>query len=94
MNRLYTRAWERQTQPESGKPHAMLQWKGTDACMDIYCKCGHHSHWDGYFAYHITCPKCKITYVCNPFIELTEMTEEEAKDAKENHCVKEPEDDE
>lgn len=22
------------------KPHGWIQWKGTDVCVDIYCKCG------------------------------------------------------
>ncbi len=40
-------------------PHAFIQWKGTDVCMDFYCECGEHCHFDGYFAYTVKCPKCE-----------------------------------
>lgn len=38
--------------------HGWIQWKGTDVCMDVHCKCGEHSHLDAEFAYYIKCPKC------------------------------------
>jgi hypothetical protein len=56
-----------------GRPHGWVQWKGTDVCMDVYCKCGHHSHIDAYFAYHVKCPKCGTVYMCNGHIELIEV---------------------
>jgi len=59
-----------------GKPHGYVQWKGTDACMEIYCKCGHCSHIDAYFAYHVKCPKCGTVYMCNGHIELIELEQE------------------
>ena len=59
-----------------GKPHGWVQWKGTNVCMDIYCKCGHHSHIDAEFAYHVKCPKCLTIYACNGHIELIELEEE------------------
>lgn len=40
-------------------PHAFVQWKGTDVCMDFHCGCGAHCHFDGYFAYVVQCPHCK-----------------------------------
>lgn len=43
-------------------PSAFLQWKGTDVCMDFYCKCGAHCHFDGAFAYCVKCPHCKTVY--------------------------------
>ena len=58
-----------------GKPHGWIQWKGTDVCMDIYCKCGHHSHIDADFAYSVECPACGTCYHCNPHVELIELTE-------------------
>lgn len=58
------------------KPHGWIQWKGTDVCMDVYCKCGHHSHVDSEFAYYIKCPKCKAVYMCNAHIELIELEQE------------------
>ena len=39
-----------------------IQWKGTDICMDFYCECGVHNHYDGYFAYYIECSGCKQIY--------------------------------
>ncbi len=68
-------AWSVQEQYE-GKPHGWVQWKGTDVCMDIHCKCGHHSHIDAVFAYHVKCPKCKTVYFCNGHIEFVELEKE------------------
>ncbi len=59
-----------------GSPHGWIQWKGTDVCMDVYCKCGHHSHIDADFAYRVKCPKCGTVYECNGHIELIELEKE------------------
>lgn len=61
-----------------GNPSAFIQWKGTDVCMDTYCKCGHSSHVDGEFVYMWRCPKCGTTYVVGCHVHLHEMTKEEA----------------
>ena len=53
--------------------HGYLQWKGTDACMDVYCACGYHAHIDDLFLYHVKCPRCGRVYACNPHIELKEL---------------------
>ena len=58
-----------------GKPRGFIQWKGTEVCMDIHCKCGNSSHIDDDFAYHVKCPKCNTVYRCNPNIELIEIEE-------------------
>lgn len=58
---------------QEGKPHGWIQWKGTDVCMDVYCKCGQHSHLDDDFAYAVKCPACGTVYVCNAHIELIEI---------------------
>lgn len=55
------------------KPSGWIQWKGTDACMDIRCKCGHLSHVDAEFAYFIQCPACRTVFMCNGHIELIEV---------------------
>lgn len=39
-----------------------VQWKGTDACLDLYCACGQNLHFDGYFASELTCGRCMQTY--------------------------------
>jgi hypothetical protein len=43
---------------EVSLPHAFVQWKGTDVCMDFRCDCGADCHFDGDFAYFVRCPKC------------------------------------
>ena len=53
-------------------PHAWIQWKGTDVCMDVRCPCGTSWHVDAWFCYHIKCPGCGKVYECNPYIELRE----------------------
>ena len=68
-------AWDIQEKYE-GKPHGWIQWKGTDVCMDVYCACGHHSHIDDEFCYHVKCPKCGVVYFCNGHIELIQIEEE------------------
>lgn len=67
-------AWEIQ-ETYQDRPHAFLQWKGTDVCMDVRCKCGYCSHIDDEFTYEIQCPKCKTVYMCNGHIELIEVEE-------------------
>lgn len=54
-------------------PHGRLQWKGTDACMDFYCKCGAHLHFDVDFLYNIKCGHCNTVYWLNPHIEAIEL---------------------
>lgn len=44
------------------KPSAFIQWKGTDVCMDFYCECGAHCHFDGDFAYTVKCPHCETVF--------------------------------
>jgi hypothetical protein len=70
------------------KPHGWVQWKGTDVCMDVYCKCGYHSHIDAEFAYHVKCPSCGTVNMCNGHIEMIELEEEP------ENCVITPELDE
>lgn len=44
------------------EPHAVIQWQGTQVCMDFACKCGVSSHWDADFAFAIKCPGCGTVY--------------------------------
>jgi hypothetical protein len=67
-------AWDMQETYE-GKPHGWVQWKGTDVCMDIHCKCGLITHLDARFAYCVKCPSCGTVYMCNGHIELIELEE-------------------
>lgn len=68
-------AWDIQDK-KIGQPHGWVQWKGTEVCMDVYCECGHHSHVDAAFTYHIKCPKCGIVYFCNGHIEFIKLETE------------------
>lgn len=78
---------EQRNRDAQHESHAGLQWKGTDACMDIWCKCGCHSHLDSDFAYNVQCPNCKTWYRCNPSIELIELEEPPNPDKE---CVRYP----
>lgn len=42
----------------SEEGNVFIQWKGTDACFDLWCDCGVHLHMDGYFAYAVKCGNC------------------------------------
>lgn len=68
-------AWDMQ-ESYKGDPHGWIQWKGTDVCMDIHCKCGALGHIDDMFAYHVKCHACGTVYFCNGHIELIEIKEE------------------
>ena len=57
-------------------PHGWIQWKGTDVCMDVHCKCGKSFHIDAAFAYNVKCPYCSQVYCCNGHIELIALEEE------------------
>ena len=57
--------------------HGWIQFKGTDLCMDVRCKCGHVSHIDGQFIYVLECCVCGAKYELNGFIQLIERDESE-----------------
>lgn len=76
-------AWKIQ-ETYSGVPHGWMQWKGTDVCMDVYCKCGSHLHFDDFFCYHVKCLDCGTVYMCNGHIELIELEEEPSDCVKED----------
>lgn len=59
----------------SGMPHGWVQWKGTDVCMDVRCKCGAFGHIDADFAYNVKCIECGTIYTCSGFIEFIEVKE-------------------
>lgn len=49
--------------PKPEGANAYIQWKGTDACLDVRCDCGHDTHMDGDYLYYVRCPKCGTTYM-------------------------------
>ena len=60
------------------KSNGWIQWKGTDACIDIYCsKCNNRDHIDGTFLYFYTCPECGTVYALGQNINLIELTKEQ-----------------
>ena len=63
----------------NGKPHGLIQWKGTDACIDLHCVCGSHGHIDGDFLYHYECAACHRQYALGCHVALIELTPEQAK---------------
>lgn len=52
--------------------HGWIQFKGTNICLDVHCKCGELSHIDGDFVYFLQCPSCGLIYELNGYIELIE----------------------
>ena len=68
-------AWKLQDTQE-GKPHGWIQWKGTEVCMDVHCKCGELTHVDDSFTYHVKCGNCGTVYFCNGHIEFIELLNE------------------
>ena len=54
----------------SDPPFGWLQWKGTNACLDVHCACGELTHIDGEFLYYIKCGKCGAVYECDGHIQL------------------------
>ena len=61
--------------PDDG-PHGWVQWKGTEACVDLHCACGAHGHFDGMFMYRVRCKDCGRRYVVGQVVKLIEVTPE------------------
>lgn len=77
--------------PESGEGCAQIQWKGTNVCMDVKCRCGAHGHVDAEFAYFYKCLACGTTFALGVTVRLYPMDEACAA-ARNQHCVKVDED--
>lgn len=56
-----------------------IQWKGTEVCIDVWCKCGEDCHFDGDFAYHLQCPKCNTIYELGTQVKMKETTAPKAQ---------------
>lgn len=61
--------------PEPGEGHAWIQWKGTNVCMDVRCRCGAHGHVDAEFAYFYKCQGCGVTFCVGQTIRLYPIAE-------------------
>lgn len=55
------------------RTHAFIQWKGTDVCLDFRCDCGAQGHFDGMFAYALTCGDCHKTFQLPHTVALIEQ---------------------
>ena len=60
------------------RPYGLLQWKGTDACIDLHCTCGHAGHYDGDFLYYYRCSACGAKYALGSAVKLIQLTPEQA----------------
>lgn len=77
-DRHYDQVYAQDNPVPTGEAHGSIQWKGTEVCMDISCKCGHHSHFDGEFFYYFECPKCKAKYAVGQNVKLIPLNAEQA----------------
>lgn len=59
-------------------PHAWIQWKGTQVCMDVHCTCGAHTHLDAEFAYSVQCGACGQVWAMCANVRMIPSTAEEA----------------
>jgi len=71
------------------KPHGWIQWKGTDACIDLHCACGAHCHFDGDFLYHWECPHCGRMWEMGSHIPMYEVEPERKDWIRRYRCVQE-----
>ena len=71
--------WIKTVDPHLTGPTGGIQWKGTDVCMDVHCKCGKHTHIDDDFTYYIECGECGAIYQVSQNISLNELPPEQAE---------------
>lgn len=70
-----------------------IQWKGTDACIDLHCPaCSYHNHYDGFFAYYVECAKCKALYKLRDLIPF-EKIDSLPQGCRALQCEYEPDED-
>ena len=68
--------------------YGLIQWKGTDVCMDIQCSCGESTHVDGDFAYVIQCCACNKFWMPNPHVKLHKIQESDIETLKTTRPLK------
>lgn len=63
------------------RPSVFIQWKGTNACLDLHCLCDAPDersgvgHFDGYHAYALRCVRCGRIYELPQELALTLVDE-------------------
>lgn len=62
--------------PSKGEPFGLIQWKGTNVCIDIHCACGRHEHLDAEFCYAYRCPGCGRLFALASVVRLVPLPEE------------------
>jgi len=68
-----------------GDAHGWIQWKGTDACIDLHCACGNFCHQDGMFMYFWRCPDCGRTYALGMNVKLIPLTDDQVREVEANY---------
>lgn len=70
-------------------PFGWVQWKGTEVCMDLHCKCGALCHVDASFAYFVRCGNCGQEYEMAGYVEARPLSPEEqaARHGVESVCA-------
>lgn len=66
------------TVPEEGEGHAWIQWKGTDVCADVRCRCGTQCHVDTMFLYFYKCSACRVVFAVGMTVRLYPVSDEVA----------------
>jgi len=69
----------------SDEPHGWIQWKGTDVCIDLHCKCGNRFHFDGDFLYFYQCSCCGEKYALGQNVKLIPLNDEQAEYVEKEH---------
>lgn len=75
------RACEDADKAVTSGPHAWIQWKGTDVCMDVHCSCGAHSHIDADFTYFVECPACGQVFAMCANVRMIPVAEKDLDQA-------------
>lgn len=75
----YKAAYDEVYKRTRGPGFGWIQWKGTDACIDVECLCGNVEHLDGFFQYGWRCGECHRIYALDPIIQLLPVTDAQAK---------------
>lgn len=81
FDKFYEEVYEAQDKPHAAS-YGSIQWKGTDVCIDLFCKCGASGHIDGDFFYHYKCSACGSKYAVATHVNLIELTDVQSEYAE------------
>jgi len=72
---------------QTGKKRmSFLQHKGSALCIDLYCECGNHYHYDGDFLYNWKCNKCGSIYASGDILEMYKVPKIHHKSINKMSC--------